>query len=102
MRMILRRPWHQTWSRLLLLMNTELTAISQSFAVLLRSRLQIISDRDLYQRDPAAHLAQLQNVSSEITALHATTRGTLPARLNHFLDQSSFQKALEFIDAAGA
>ena len=80
---------------------TPLTA-SQQFAALLRRRLDIIADRALYERDPAAHLAQLQNVSAEIATLHSVTRATLPARLNHFLDHASFQKALEFVEAAGA
>ena len=77
----------------------ELTAHSRTFAQLLRRRLDIIADRELYLEDPASHLALLQAVSEEITKTHAAARHQLPARLNHFLDNASFQKALEFVEA---
>jgi hypothetical protein len=78
--------------------TTSLTRLAE----LLRRRLRIIADREFCARDPAAHLLELQKVSAEISALHAAARKTLPARLNHFLDQASFQKALEFVEPAGA
>jgi hypothetical protein len=40
-------------------------------AAALRNRLAIIADRAAYERDPAAHLVQLQRASEEIEALRA-------------------------------
>jgi len=68
---------------------------------LLRERLGVIADHALRERDPAAQLARLGLLSGQITALHETWRASLPARLSHFLDQASFQKALDFIGDGG-
>ena len=68
---------------------------------LLRERLEVIADHALRERDPAAQLARLQFLSEEIAAWHRQWRAVLPARLNHFLDGASFQKALAFIEAGG-
>ncbi|GAA5484037.1 hypothetical protein [Haloferula sargassicola] len=68
-------------------------------AALLRRRLEIIADRDWYARDPAGHLEALKEVSGEITAWHAAHRGTLPARLEHFLTGCSYDKALKYIES---
>ena len=69
---------------------------------LLRRRLALIADRALRESDPAAQLDELRRVSGEIAAFHQEYQPLLPARLNHFLERASFQKALEFIDGTGA
>jgi hypothetical protein len=69
---------------------------------LLCRRLALIADAALRERDPGAQLDQLRLVSEEIAAFHEEHRRALPARLNHFLERASFQKALEFIDGAGS
>lgn len=67
---------------------------------LLQRRLDLIADHAFRDRDAAAHLEALKNVSEEIMAEHARLRPQLPARLNHFLTQASFSKALEYLDSS--
>ena len=64
---------------------------------LLERRLEIISDREWYARDAAEHLAALQSVSDALSNECARLRPQLPPRLRHFLDQASFNKALDWI-----
>lgn len=68
---------------------------------LLRQRLATIADHAFRDRDPAAHLLELQRVSEALSAEHARLKPGLPARLNHFLTQSSLTKALEYIETEG-
>ncbi len=69
---------------------------------LLQLRLALIADRARRENDPAGQLDELRRVSEEIAAFHREHQAALPARLNHFLERASFQKALEFIEGAGA
>lgn len=64
---------------------------------LLQHRLDLIADHAFRDRDAAAHLAALQKVSEDLTAEHGKLRGSLPGRLNHFLTQASYSKALEYL-----
>ena len=73
--------------------------ITSRFAGLLRRRLEIISDHAWRDRDAASHLDALRSVSEEISSLHREHQRSLPARLNHFLQQASFQKALDYIES---
>lgn len=75
-------------------MNPEFEPLRQ----LLRRRLAIIADHALRESDPAAQLRQLQEVSEALQAEHERLRPALPPRLNHFLTQSSLQKALDWIE----
>ena len=68
-----------------------------SLRELLQQRLDLIADHAFRDRDAAAHLAALQKVSEDITAEHLRLRESLPPRLNHFLSQASFSKALEYL-----
>lgn len=79
----------------------ETTATLESLATLLRRRLEVIADHAWRDRDPDAHLEELKSVSEGIVALHQQHSAELPARLNHFLTQCSFDKALAFIEQAG-
>jgi hypothetical protein len=64
---------------------------------LLVRRLQVITDSDFRNRDAASHLGALREVSEAIDAEVKSLQGRIPARLNHFLSQASYQKALDFI-----
>lgn len=75
-------------------MNAEFTTLYG----LLKRRLDVIADHQLRERDPAAQLDQLREVSEALAAEHARLRPLLPARLNHFLTQSSLSKALEYLE----
>jgi hypothetical protein len=70
----------------------------RALADALRERLAVIADRAAYQRDPAAHLEQLQAVSERIVALRAALPAPVNAQLAHYLDRSSYDKALAFIE----
>lgn len=70
-------------------------------AALLRRRKETIADHAFRDRDPAAHLEALRSVSEEILAWHQAHRGELPARLEHFLTNCSFDKALVYLDSGG-
>ncbi len=65
---------------------------------LLRARLDVISDHAFRDRDAAAHLARLREVSEAITVIHAHCKGTLAPRLAHYLERASYQKALAFLE----
>lgn len=78
--------------------TTEPNAALENLAALLRRRIEIIADHTWRDADPAAHLEALKAVSLQIGARHASVAAQLPARLNHFFTQCSFDKALEFIE----
>jgi len=65
----------------------------------LRERLAVIADRDLYARDPAAHLEKLKSVSEKITQLSAALPSPLPGDFAHYLQRASYDKALAWIEA---
>jgi hypothetical protein len=69
---------------------------------LLQRRLDLIADHAFRDRDAAAHLEALKNVSEEIMAEHQRLRSELPPRLNHFLTQASFSKALDYLNSGEA
>jgi hypothetical protein len=66
----------------------------------LEERLQIIADRAWYSRDAAGHLAALQSVSERIGALSLALPAPVDAQLRHFLERSSFDKALDHLRSA--
>jgi hypothetical protein len=69
-------------------------------AELLRQRLAVISDHAWRDRDAAAHLEALKDVSEKITAWTLANRSQLDPQLRHFLSNCSFDKALAHLDAA--
>jgi len=66
--------------------------------LLLNERLAVIADHAWRDRDPAGHLQRLQEVSEALQVAHQKHAAVLPQRLNHFLSQASYQKALEWIE----
>ena len=73
-----------------------------SLADLLHRRLIVIADISWRDRDPASHLLELQRVSESINAEHIRLSNQLPPKLKHYLQQSSYEKALAFIDGGAA
>lgn len=69
---------------------------------LLRRRLDVIGDAALRENDPDRQLALLREISEGITAFHQRHHGAIPPRLNHFLENASLQKALEWAEAERA
>ena len=73
-------------------MTTELTD-------LLHRRVAIIADHAWRDRDPAGHLAALQEVSEKISAWSVAHRSVVDAQLRHYLGNASYQKALAHLEA---
>ena len=74
-------------------MNDKLQEIAQ----LLEQRTAVIANHHLRDRDPDAHLDQLRSVSEALVAAHREVESSIDPRLNHFLTQCSYEKALEHI-----
>ncbi len=66
---------------------------------LLRQRIAIIADHAWRDRDGAAHLEALKQVSEKITAWTAAHRSEVDPQLRHYLGNSSYQKALAHLEA---
>lgn len=75
-------------------MNPDFSQLHQ----LLRARLDIIADHAFRDRDPAGHLAEIQRRAEALAAEHERLKPVLPARLGHFLSQSSLVKALDYLE----
>jgi hypothetical protein len=63
----------------------------------LRERLAIIGDEES-RRDEQAHMARLQAISERIDKLAAALPRPIDARLAHYLQRRSYDKALEFLE----
>ena len=72
----------------------------QALQQLLLKRLAIIGDRSIREHAPEQQLRLLAEVSDQISLWHTAHREKLPPRLNHFLTQASFNKALDWIKSA--
>jgi hypothetical protein len=72
-------------------------AAGSQLATLLERRLAVIADTEWRDRDPDGQLAALSEVSEAINVFHQDHEAALPKRLKHFLEQSSFGKALEWL-----
>lgn len=62
----------------------------------------MIADHAFRTSDPEAHLTALRKVSEAIDAEYQRLKPQLDGRLRHFLQQASYQKALEWIQASDA
>jgi hypothetical protein len=63
----------------------------------LLNRLDVVADRELYQRDPAGHLAALRSAAEELDKLLKQLPGDAPPTLRHYLERQSYVKAVEFL-----
>lgn len=64
---------------------------------LLKQRLDVIADHGFRDRDPAAHLEALKDVSERIAAYSETNEKGFDAKLRHYLSNFSYQKALDHL-----
>ncbi len=65
----------------------------------LQRRLAVIADHDWRDRDPAGHLEALKTVSERLALLEkAVPRHGAPPKLNHYLQQCSYAKALALLE----
>ena len=65
----------------------------------LRERLAVIADRAAYERDADAHLERLRVASEKIATAHNALPAPIHPQLTHYLERSSYDKALAFLDA---
>jgi hypothetical protein len=73
-------------------------AAYRALADALRERLDVIGDRELFQRDPAAHLEKLKAASHRIDQHAAALPSPVPTEIAHYLHRASFAKALAWIE----
>lgn len=76
-----------------------MTALHPELQVLLQKRVDVIADHDFRDRDPAAHLEALKEVSEEIGTYTGAHLAEFDGRLRHYLTNSSYQKALEHLES---
>ena len=67
---------------------------------LLKRREAVIADHAWRDRDPASHLDALREVSEAISAWHAENESHIDPKLRHYLQKSSFAKALGHLETA--
>jgi hypothetical protein len=78
-------------------MESALADLTQA----LRERLAVIRD-DESRRDHAKHVDRLRAVSEKIDRLQESLSASTDPRLKHYLDRKSYDKALEYLEAASA
>lgn len=71
--------------------------IAVQLADALRERLAIVADEPS-RLDPASHIERLKKISERIDNLRQRLPQPLHPQLAHFLDRSSYNKALEFLE----
>jgi hypothetical protein len=74
---------------------TEMNPKLNELAEMLQRRIAVIADHDLRDREPAKHLDQLKSVSESIATVHSELKSEIDPRLNHYLANCSYEKALE-------
>ena len=75
-------------------MESALADLAQA----LRERVAIIHDKQS-RRDPNVHMTRLRTISEKIDKLQAALPQRVDPRLAHYLQQHSYEKALEFIES---
>jgi hypothetical protein len=65
----------------------------------LRERLAIIHDEES-RRDEAKHIVRLRDISEKIDKLQVMLPQPIDPRLKHYLERKSYDKALEYLEAA--
>lgn len=70
----------------------------QALIDLLRRREAVIADHGWRDRDPAAHLEALKEVSLAISAWPELHAGDIDPKLAHFLANASYAKALSHLE----
>ena len=63
----------------------------------LRERLAVIRNEES-RRDHAKHIDRLRAVSEKIDRLQEALPPSIDARLKHYLDRKSYEKALEYLE----
>jgi hypothetical protein len=75
-----------------------MNATESALADALRERRALIGD-EASRRDPARHMEKLRAVSETIVALSGALPAPVDARLAHYLERCSYDKALEALES---
>ena len=78
--------------------SINLSDLHSTLRDLLRERLGVIADVSLRESDPTAHLGELRRVSEAIDAFREEHFLRFDGRLRHYLQNASYQKALDHIE----
>jgi len=73
----------------------------EDLAALLHRRRDIISDHEFRDRDTLGHLEALKEISQDIETWVLAHQAEISPRLDHFLKNASFDKALVYIESEG-
>ena len=65
-----------------------------------KSRLDVVADAALRERDPAAHLEVLKRAAAVLDALVARLPADADPMIRHYLERQSYTKALDWLEAA--
>ena len=68
-----------------------------TLAKALQERLDVVSDRQLREQNPTAHLERLKQASERIEQMKKNLPLTADPMLTHYLNRMSLSKALEFV-----
>jgi hypothetical protein len=77
-------------------MKSALTDLAEA----LRERLSVIRNEES-RSDHAKHINRLRAVSEKIDRLQESLPPSTNARLKHYLDRKSYDKALEYLEGGG-
>lgn len=77
------------------------TMLYPTLVTLLQDRESIIADHAWRDRDATDHLAALIRVSESINDWATTHRTEIDPRLQHYLQNASYQKALAHLQSSG-
>ncbi len=75
-------------------MNADLLELREA----LQRRLNVVADREFYDRDPAGHLEQLKSASTRVDELAEKIAPHADPMLRHYLERQSYVKALDFLN----
>jgi hypothetical protein len=75
---------------------------SLELAALLRTRLAVIANHAWRDSDSAAHLNALKEVSLAIEARQQECWSNMSAKLRHYMERRSYDKALAYLEGKDA
>jgi len=76
-----------------------MTLIRQELREALQWRLDVVTDRELYEQDPEAHLEKLKLASEKVERLARELPPDADPMLRHYLERQSYVKALDWLRA---
>ncbi len=74
----------------------------EALRLALRTRMEVVANRSLYERDPARHLHDLMAASALVDELAGQLPMNADPMLRHYLERQSYVKALDWLDAQTA